>query len=158
MKMMQKALFAALFMVAAGAMAQEGGAQPQPLTPEQQELIKRQDAELTQAALQVVQMVDAGGIAEIWDGLSQTVKPLIPRDDFIRHVGDDRDRLGAVQSRGEAVVSRSQFEAGGEVPEGLYINVAFPTKFANLEQPVRELVSFRLDEDRTWRVSGYTLR
>ena len=28
----------------------------------------------------------------------------------------------------------------------------------NMPKPVRELVSFRLDEDRQWRVSGYSLR
>ena len=32
------------------------------------------------------------------------------------------------------------------------------TRFANSAEPVRELISFRLDEDRVWRVSGYSLR
>ena len=45
-----------------------------------------------------------------------------------------------------------------QVPEGLYINVSFPTRFAKAPQPVRELVSFRLDEDKTWRLAGYSLR
>jgi hypothetical protein len=44
------------------------------------------------------------------------------------------------------------------VPEGLYINVSFPTRFANSAQPVRELVSFRFDEDRIWRLAGYSVR
>jgi hypothetical protein len=55
-------------------------------------------------------------------------------------------------------VSRSQFPAGAKVPQGLYLNVAVPTTFATSQTPVRELVSFRLDEDKTWRVSGYSLR
>ena len=55
-------------------------------------------------------------------------------------------------------VSRSLFRAGQQVPEGLYINVRSATTFASNAQPVRELVSFRLDEDRVWRVSGYSLR
>ena len=48
--------------------------------------------------------------------------------------------------------------AGAQVPEGLYINVSLPTRFSNSAQPVRELVSFRLDEDQVWRVSGYSIR
>jgi hypothetical protein len=48
--------------------------------------------------------------------------------------------------------------AGAAVPEGLYINVSFPTRFANSAQPVRELVSFRFDEDQVWRLAGYSLR
>src|SRR3546814_10980716 len=63
-----------------------------------------------------------------------------------------------MSSRGNPAVSRSQFPAGAQVPEGFYLNVAVPTTFAESEQPVRELVSFRLDEDKVWRVSGYSLR
>ena len=51
-----------------------------------------------------------------------------------------------------------QYSAGAAVPEGLYINVSFPTRFANSAQPVRELVSFRFDEDQVWRLAGYSLR
>lgn len=130
----------------------------QQLTPEQQAQLQRQDAEMTQAAQQVVQMIDANRIGEVWDMSTAAVKRMIPRDSFVQQITGDRERLGAPSSRGNAVVSRSQFQAGGEVPEGLYINVAFPTKFANNEEPVRELVSFRLDEDKVWRVSGYSLR
>jgi len=36
--------------------------------------------------------------------------------------------------------------------------VAFATRFANEKAVVRELVSFHLDNDHVWRVSGYTLR
>ena len=44
------------------------------------------------------------------------------------------------------------------MPAGNYINVVFATRFANAAEPVRELVSFHLDEDKTWRVSGYSVR
>ncbi len=128
------------------------------LTPEQQAQLARQDANMTQAAMQVMQMVDANRTGEVWDGASAAMKGLVTRDDFIRQVTADRNKLGKLGSRGKALVSRSQFPAGGKVPQGLYINVAVPTKFANLEKPVRELVSFRLDDDKTWRVSGYSLR
>ena len=60
--------------------------------------------------------------------------------------------------RKQVAVTRSAYAAGGQVPAGNYINVVYATRFANAPQPVRELVSFHLDEDKTWRVSGYSLR
>ncbi len=101
---------------------------------------------------------DANRIGEVWDGASPTMKRLVSKDEFVKQVTMDRNRLGAPAGRGQAGVSRSQFAAGGQVPAGLYINVSFPTKFAKAPQQVRELVSFHLDDDKTWRVSGYSLR
>lgn len=140
--------------------AQRQQAQPaqQQLTPEQQAQLARQDAQMAQAAQQIMQMVDDNRTAAVWDNGSATMKRLVKQDEFVKQVTIDRNRLGKVESRGKAVVSRAQFPAGAEVPQGLYLNVAVPTKFANQAQPVRELVSFRLDEDKTWRVSGYSLR
>lgn len=128
------------------------------LTPEQREALARQDAEMTGAALRVMQLVDGNRIGEIWDGASAAMKQAVTRDEFVRQVTIDRNRLGAVSSRASPEVSRSLFPAGQPVPEGLYINVRSATTFAGQAQPVRELVSFRLDEDRVWRVSGYSLR
>lgn len=128
------------------------------LTPQQRAALAKQDVDTTQAATQVLQMVDGNRIGEVWDGASPTMKRLVTKDEFIKQVTIDRNKLGTASSRGKAVVSRSQFAAGGQVPAGLYINVNFPTKFSKAPQPVRELVSFRLDEDKTWRVSGYSLR
>ena len=71
---------------------------------------------------------------------------------------DPDERLGALAARGQPVVTRVKYAAGATVPEGLYINVSFPSQFAGSSQPVRELVSFRLDEDKVWRASGYSVR
>lgn len=161
MKMPRFLLVAALCMAAAPAFAQQPAAQaaqaPQ-LTEEQQAQLARQDAEMTQAALQVMQLVDANRIGEIWDGASPVMQQAVSKDDFVRQITSDRSALGAVSGRANPAVSRTQGQAGSPVPEGLYINVQSATTFANQPQPVRELVSFRLDDDRTWRVSGYTLR
>ena len=149
-----------------GASAQQPAAGPSPaaapameqLTPEQREALARQDAEMAEAALRVMQLVDGNRIGEIWDGASPAMKQTVTRDEFVRQVTIDRNRLGEVASRASPQVSRSLFRPGQPVPEGLYINVRSATTFANQAQPVRELVSFRLDEDRVWRVSGYSLR
>ena len=138
--------------------AQAQQPQMEQLTPEQRAALAKQDADMGQAALQVMQLVDANRIGEVWDGASATMKQAVTRDEFIKQVTIDRNRLGAASTRANPQVSRSLFRAGQQVPEGLYINVRSATKFANQAQPVRELVSFRLDEDRVWRVSGYSLR
>lgn len=130
----------------------------QTLTPQQQAQLAKQNTDMSRAAVQVMEMVDANRIGEVWDSASATMKRLVTRDDFVRQITIDRNKLGKVASRGQPAVSRSQFPAGAQVPEGLYLNVAVPTTFASSEEPVRELVSFRLDEDKTWRVSGYSLR
>jgi hypothetical protein len=113
---------------------------------------------MVQAARQVLALVDAGRADEVWDGASPAIRRIVPRAEFLMRVAADRKRLGAVVSRGDPAIDRERYAAGGRVPQGEYVNVAFPTRFANVEQPVRELVSFRLDEDRVWRVSGYSVR
>ncbi|QJD68274.1 DUF4019 domain-containing protein [Xanthomonas campestris pv. badrii] len=128
------------------------------LSPAQQAQVAKQDIEMTQAALRVAQMVDTYKAAAIWDGASRVAKSAVKRDAFVAQLGGERARLGAVVGRGQSSVTRVKYGPGAQVPEGLYVNVSFPTRFANAQQPVRELVSFRLDEDKTWRVAGYSLR
>lgn len=138
---------------------QNAAAPQQPaLTPQQQAALAKQNADMTQAAGQVIALVEGNRIGEVWDGASQVMKRAVTRDEFVKQVGAQRAQLGTAQTRGQPAVSRSQFPAGAQVPQGFYINIATPTKFANAPQPVRELVSFRLDEDKVWRVSGYSLR
>jgi len=127
------------------------------LTPAQQAELAKQNAEMTQAASKVVQMVDANQLAQLWEGASVVAKRAVPREAFVAQISAARKRLGAVNGRGPATVTRVRYNPGAAVPEGLYVNVSFPTRFANAPQPVRELVSFRLDEDKVWRLSGYSL-
>ncbi|KRG45934.1 hypothetical protein ARC20_06910 [Stenotrophomonas panacihumi] len=127
------------------------------LTPAQQAELAKQNAEMIQAAQKVLQMVDAGQLPQLWDGASVVAKRAVTRENFANQIGAQRKRLGAVAGRGQAAVTRVRYNAGASVPEGLYVNVSFPTRFANAPQPVRELVSFRLDEDKVWRLAGYSL-
>jgi hypothetical protein len=128
------------------------------LSPAQQAQLQKQDAEMAAAGLQVAQLVDANRAAEAWKGASAVARKSVTEQAFVSQLGSDRKRLGALTSRGQPVVTRVKYAAGATVPEGLYINVSFPTRFANSAQPVRELVSFRLDEDRVWRLAGYSVR
>lgn len=129
-----------------------------PASAEQREALARQDAQMSAAATQVAVLIDGGRAGEVWDGASEVMRKAASRADFIQAMNADRQRLGALAQRAQPSVTRVQYAAGGAVPQGLYLNVSFATRFANSAQPVRELVSFRLDEDRTWRVSGYSVR
>ena len=130
----------------------------QQLTPAQQAQLDKQNAEMTAAALQAVKLVDAGQTAQLWDGASAVARKAVARDAFAKQVAADRSRLGALVGRGQPSISRVRFNAGAAVPEGLYVNVTYPTRFEKSAQPVRELVSFRLDEDQVWRLAGYSVR
>lgn len=131
---------------------------PPPMSRQERARLAAQDAEIIAAARQVMALVDAGRIDEVWEGASPAMKRLVPRGEFVQELSLDRKRLAAVLSRGTPVVGRERYAAGGRVPQGEYLNVAMPTRFAGAQRPVRELVSFRLDEDRVWRVSGYSVR
>jgi hypothetical protein len=128
------------------------------LTPQQQAQVQKQDADMAAAGLKVAQLVDTNRAAEAWKGASAIARKSVTEQAFVSQLTADRTRLGALQSRGTPVVTRVKYAPGATVPEGLYINVSFPTRFANSAQPVRELVSFRLDEDKVWRLAGYSVR
>ncbi len=163
MKNLRFSVLALLLLVNTAVSAQQAAtpapaAQAQQLTAEQQAQVARQDAEMSGAAAQVIQLMDQGKSAEIWDGASPVAKAVVNRQDFVTQIAADRTRLGAPTERKQVAVTRAAYAAGGAVPAGNYINVVFATRFANAAEPVRELVSFHLDEDKTWRVSGYSVR
>lgn len=163
MKIPHSVLLASLLAVTGAASAQQAAtpapaAAQQQLTAEQQAQLARQDTEMSGAAAQVIQLVDQGKAAEIWDGASPVAKAVVARQDFITQIGADRKQLGVPTERKQMAVTRAAYAAGGAVPAGNYINVVFATRFANAAEPVRELVSFHLDDDKTWRVSGYSVR
>lgn len=166
-----KLVLASLLLAFAGAASAQQAAQParapapkpqatqqQQLTPEQQALVARQDAEMSKAAAQVVQLVDQNKTAEVWAGASPVAKAATNQAEFVKQVSLDRQKVGAVAERKQVAVTRAVYPAGAEVPAGNYVNVVYATKFANAPQPVRELISFHLDNDQIWRVSGYSLR
>jgi Protein of unknown function (DUF4019) len=117
----------------------------------------QENQKVAQAALQVALLVDHEKVGEVWDGASSITKQLVTRDAFVRQITADRQTVGALVSRSVASVTYRQSD-GKQLPPGVYANVAFATRFAHSQQTVRELVSFHLDGDRVWRVSGYTLR
>jgi hypothetical protein len=114
---------------------------------------------MVRGGLQVIQMVDQGKIGELWDGAAPAAKKRVSRSNFIQQVGQSRSPLGAAQQRTWIAVNRQTVVNEDADLAGQYVNVEYETRFANAsDRVVRELTSFRLDRDGTWRLTGYVLR
>lgn len=150
------ALFAALVFTPCMAYAQTP-AQPASTPQQAAAQDQRQNQQMEQAALQVAKMVDQNQVAQLWDGASTVARQIVTRDAFIKGVETDRRTVGLPQTRNLALLTYSQSD-GRKAPPGLFANVSFATRFVNEKQPVRELISFHLDNDHVWRVTGYSLR
>ncbi|MFT3761697.1 MAG: DUF4019 domain-containing protein [Pseudoxanthomonas sp.] len=140
------------------AAATAAGAKPaaQP-TPEQKAQLARQEAQFQQAANRVVALVDAGKGGDVWDSASPVAKAATPRQTFLEQIAKDRGALGGVIERKQVGIHGSRFAQGAKVPAGDYVTVTYATRFSKAAQPIRELVSLHLDEDKVWRVAGYTV-
>ena len=136
------------------ASAQQPAAQPQQAAPQAADI---DPTSLVRSALQVAQAVDQNQLAQLYDGSSATAKRAVTRDAFVSSVGAARQPLGAPTSRVWWSVTRQVIPAGGEAPAGNYMSVRFATQFAG-GRTAAELVSFRLDEDGTWRLAGYVVQ
>ncbi|KRA70723.1 hypothetical protein ASD78_18000 [Lysobacter sp. Root667] len=108
------------------------------------------------AALRVASSVDAGQAAKLWDEASVVTKKSLTRDAFVAGITKSRQPLGKTPSRSWLSVRRQSGD-GSALPPGLYASTEFLAEFAG-KPPVRELVSFRLDEDGIWRFAGYAVQ
>jgi hypothetical protein len=126
------------------------------LTPEQRAAIQKQNQVLVKYAESVVAMIDNGQVGQVWDQASDVAKQSVTREQFVKTTEADRAKLGKMSSRKAAGVTRS-ISKGGKLPAGMYVKVNFATRFGNDAKPTRELISFHLDNDKKWRLSGYTV-
>jgi Protein of unknown function (DUF4019) len=155
--MRAKLLTAALLLaLTSTAFAQSAAPSAKP-TAEQQAAQAQMNQKLAGAGLQVAQLIDAGKAGEVWDGASPIAKQASTRDMFIKQTNADRKTVGPLTSRSVQGVNYRSSD-GKKLPAGIYASVAFASKFASAKTPVRELISFHLESDKTWRVTGYTLR
>ena len=130
----------------------------QQLTPEQRAAIQKQNQVLVQYAESITSMIDNGQSGQVWDQASDVAKKTVSRDQFVKATESDRAKLGKVTSRKVEGVTRALSNGKEKLPQGLYVNVVFATQFSKESKPIRELVSFHLDSDKKWRLSGYTVR
>lgn len=138
--------------------APQSSAKPKPpqLTPQQLAAIRKQNRVLVQYAAAIANMVDHGQVAQVWNASSDVAKKAVAEDKFVQATEADRAQLGTATSRKVQEITRGVSD-GQKLPAGYYVNISFSTQFSKYPKPVRELVSFHLDKDRTWRLSGYTV-
>ena len=107
-------------------------------------------------AVQVVQLIDRGQLAQVWEGASAVARKNVATDAFINGVQAVRKPLGAVSGREWTAVRRQRNPGSATLPAGEYASVELVALFAN-KQVKTELVTFRHDEDGTWRFTGYVI-
>ena len=112
-------------------------------------------------AIAIAQSLSANGAAQAYDVGSAVLKRAATRDDFVKTMTATNARVGHVVSREWVRVERLNVgtPAAGEqvpsVPPGNYVTVVLLAR--NAQGAVHaEQVSFRLDEDRSWRLAGFT--
>ena len=108
------------------------------------------------AAMQAAELVDAGRVGELWDGASPVAKRAVTREAFVAGIAAARKRQGALANRQWLAVRRQVHDGRQGVPAGHYVSVELLAQ-ASGGKPVRELVSLRMDEDGTARLSGYVV-
>ncbi|RJF90253.1 DUF4019 domain-containing protein [Sphingomonas cavernae] len=129
-------------------------AQAQPQSTPQQRLDLNA---LMNVAIRALQAIDQNRAGEIWDSFSAQAKSKVTKKDFVAQVNQARSPLGAVTERDWAMLERQIFPAGNaQIPPGQYITVRFAARFQT-GAIKGEQVSFRLDEDGVWRVTGYSM-
>jgi len=131
-------------------------ARPQPVVPSAAQERGIDPNGLVNAALQVVRMVDEGKAGDAWQGASAASRARYTGRQFTDSLAAQRKVLGVVTSRKWAAVERLTTAGNATLTAGAYANVVLETHFAG-NKVARELVSFRLDEDGVWRLSGYSL-
>jgi hypothetical protein len=113
--------------------------------------------ELLQSATGVLKELDAGHYTAVWDSAALFVKASMPRDEFVVTIRRARMSLGAIDHRGWSSVMRIQYTNATTFPNGLYANVDFSTMLEN-GRVVYELLSFKLESDGLWHLTGYVPR
>lgn len=116
-------------------------------------------SDMVRGGMQAIQMIDQGKAGELWDGATPATRKRLTRADFTGQVTKSRAPLGAPRQRTWVAINRQVTIDPDADMAGQYVSVEYETRFANKpEGTLRELVSFHLDRDRTWRFSGYVLR
>ena len=112
---------------------------------------------LIEAGARVARIVDEGKAGDLWDGASAVVKQMVPRQRFTDTVAAAREPLGPAASRAWASVTRTTSPGTPELPAGQYVTVQYDTSFG-AGKTAKEMISFRLDDDKTWRITGYVIK
>jgi hypothetical protein len=113
------------------------------------------DKDVITASEQWLKLLDAGKLGPAWDVGAPPLKSSVTRSQWIKGIGEARKPFGKVASRKAEKFARSHSLPGA--PDGDYALLLFNTKFAN-GKTAQEHLTWMLDKDDVWRVSGYFIR
>ncbi|PTB22357.1 hypothetical protein C9I57_00715 [Trinickia symbiotica] len=113
--------------------------------------------ELLGDATLLLQQIDAGQYATVWQETATFVRAKFTADGFANGLSQSRKAVGAVDHRGWASVTRLIFSHDKAIPDGLYANVDYATWLTD-GRVVYEMVSFQLGSDGRWYFTGYAPR
>ncbi|RXV68127.1 DUF4019 domain-containing protein [Burkholderia stabilis] len=105
----------------------------------------------------VFKLLDAGQYGAVWSDAAAFVKARIKQDQFAADMQRARQSFGAVDHRGWAQITRIRYSNSSTTPDGLYANVDYATTLTS-GATVFEKLSFRLDDDGRWHLTGYVPR
>jgi hypothetical protein len=100
-------------------------------------------------------LVDEGRYVDSWHETAELMRAAVDRDAWEKTIRAVRAPLGKTVSR-EVKWRRYRTSLPG-APDGEYVILQFTTSFENKKQAV-ETVTPMLQEDGTWRVSGYYIK
>ncbi|QKM49298.1 hypothetical protein B7760_03355 [Burkholderia glumae] len=113
--------------------------------------------ELLRDADYALRLLDTGRYQDLWNDAAPFVKQRYDPQRFANDTRLSREAVGAIKSRGWAAVTRIIYSGAKDVPDGLYANVDYATTQAS-GKVVYEKISFRLENDGRWHLTGYLPR
>ncbi|AFQ49657.1 DUF4019 domain-containing protein [Burkholderia cepacia] len=105
----------------------------------------------------VFKQLDAGQYGAVWADSAAFVKVRIKPDQFASDMQRARQSVGTVSHRGWAQITRIRYQNASAMPDGLYANLDYATTLTS-GATVYEKLSFRLDDDGRWHLTGYVPR
>lgn len=105
----------------------------------------------------VFKQLDAGQYRDVWTDSAAFVKARIKQDQFAADMERARQSVGTVRHRGWAQITRIRYTNTAGMPDGLYANLDYATTLAS-GSIVYEKLSFRLEDDGHWHMTGYVPR
>jgi hypothetical protein len=107
------------------------------------------------AAEKWLSMVDEGKYSDSWKGAAEYLRNAINQEQWNRSLQAVRKPLGKVVSRQMTTAIYKTSLPGA--PDGEYVVIQFDTSFENKKAAI-ETVTPMMDQDGTWRVSGYYIK
>ncbi|WP_175824105.1 DUF4019 domain-containing protein [Burkholderia sp. BCC0419] len=112
--------------------------------------------ELLQDADTVFRQLEAGQFNDIWLGSADFIKARFKQDHFVSDIRRAWQTVAFVRHREWEQISRNRY-TNATVPDGLYANVDYVTTLTT-GSTVYEKVSFHLENDGHWHLTGYAPR